>query len=56
MKLTIQGKDIVAAILLIGGFTLKALGHDTFVDTLIIGVALAYGVVAIPSWHKSDKK
>lgn len=51
----IQGKDIVAAILLAGAFTLKALGHDGFLDTLIVGIALAYGVVAIPSWHRNHK-
>lgn len=47
-KFHIEGRDIIAGILLIGAFGLRALGYNGILDTLILGVALAYGVVSFP--------
>lgn len=51
----LKGQDLIAAILLIGAFTGKYLGYDGILDFVILGVALAYGVVAIPSWRDRIK-
>lgn len=48
MKLTITGKDIIAAIMLIGAFTLRALGINHITEYIIIGIAVVYGLVAMP--------
>jgi len=56
VKFNIEGRDIIALVLLIGAFVLKALGYDGFIDTLILGVALAYGAFAIPRPPSTAKK
>lgn len=48
MKFTIKGKDIIAAIMLIGAFTLRGLGINHVTEYIIIGIAIVYGLVAIP--------
>lgn len=48
MRFTITGRDVVAAVLLVGAFTLRFMGLDGLVETLILGVALAYGALVIP--------
>ena len=45
MRFFIQGKDIIAAILLIGCFYLKAMNLDGVIDKVILGIALTYGLV-----------
>lgn len=41
-KLT--GSDIVAIVLLVGAFTLRALGINSITEYIIIGVASLYGI------------
>lgn len=44
----------MAIIMLLGAFTLRALGVNTFTEYIIIGVALGYGVIAVRGRFKGD--
>lgn len=55
MKFTIDGSDIVAIVLLIGSFGLRALGINSLTEYIILGVAIAYGAVKIPRPGDKDK-
>jgi len=46
-KFVITARDCITAIMLIGAFTLRALGINSFTETLIIGVGLGYGILWI---------
>ncbi|MBA7710746.1 hypothetical protein ES703_119692 [subsurface metagenome] len=48
MSLKIEGRDVIALVMLIGAFTLRALGINTITEYIIIGIAVGYGVVQIP--------
>jgi len=42
MKITIEGKDIVAAVVVAGCFTLMALGHNSLVTGILCAVVVTY--------------
>lgn len=50
MKVTISGRDLIAAILLIGCFVLRAMGINSLTEYLIAGIALVYlGIAHFPT-------
>jgi len=53
-KLT--AKDIIAAIMLIGAFTLRGLGIDSLTEYIIIGVGVAYSLWAVAEHRKKGGK
>ena len=54
VSLKLEGRDVVALVMLIGAFTLRALGINTITEYIIIGIAVAYGVIQIPR-HKGKE-
>lgn len=44
-QLYIEAKDLIAAIVLIGCFVARSLGHNSALDAVIIAVALSYGII-----------
>jgi len=49
MKLTITGRDLIAAVLLIGCFALRYNGINSLTEYLIAGIALVYlGIGHLP--------
>lgn len=48
MKLELKGKDVIAIVMLVGAFTLRGLGVNSLTEYVIIGVAVVYGLVAVP--------
>jgi len=37
-------KDVIALVLLVGAFTLRGLGIDSFMEAIIIALASGYGI------------
>lgn len=52
-KLT--GGDVVAIVLLVGAFTLRALGINSFTEYVIIGIASGYGLLRAKAHIKPPK-
>lgn len=51
MPITITGRDVIACVLLVGAFGLRAMGIDGLAEWLIVGIAGVYlGVSVAPRW------
>lgn len=55
MKITIKGQDIIAGILLVGAFALRAIGINSLTEYIIIGIAVAYGIAVVPKPKRKGK-